>query len=106
MSAEGKPANATNKFFKNIFCAGGAAVITVNFVHPVDVVKTRLQIAGEAGRETKQHKGVTGVVKAILSEEGAGAFYKGIGAAWMREASYTSLRLGLYEPMKALTGAD
>lgn len=29
-------------FFKNIFCAGGAAVITVSFIHPIDVVKTRL----------------------------------------------------------------
>ena len=33
-------------------------------------------------------------------------FFLGIGAAWMREASYTSLRIGLYEPMKAVTGAD
>ena len=30
----------------------------------------------------------------------------GIGAASMREASYSSLRLGLYEPMKSVTGAD
>jgi hypothetical protein len=37
-------------FFKNIFCAGGAAVITVSFIHPVDVIKTRLQIQGEVGR--------------------------------------------------------
>lgn len=93
-------------FFKNIFCAGGAAVITVSFIHPIDVVKTRLQIAGEAGRQTKQYNGVSGVVKTILADEGASAFYKGIGAAWMREASYTSLRLGLYEPMKGLVGAD
>ena len=81
-------------FFKNIFCAGGAAVITVSFIHPIDVVKTRLQIAGEAGRQTKQYNGVSGVVKTILADEGAAAFYKGIGAAWMREASYTSLRFG------------
>jgi hypothetical protein len=108
MGGDGASANTSNKFFKNIFCAGGAAVITVNFIHPIDVVKTRLQIAGEAGRATtgKQYNGVSGVVKGILADEGASAFYKGIGAAWMREASYTSLRLGLYEPMKALTGAD
>lgn len=37
----------------NIACAGGAAVITVTFIHPIDTVKTRLQIAGEAGRQTK-----------------------------------------------------
>jgi hypothetical protein len=100
---EAKPKST---FFKNIFCAGGAAVITVNFIHPIDVIKTRLQIAGEVGRQTKQYNGVSGVVKSIIADEGAGAFYKGIGAAWMREASYTSLRLGLYEPMKGLVGAD
>jgi len=46
------------------------------------------------------------VIKTILAEEGAAAFYKGIQAAMMREASYTSLRIGLYEPMKGITGAD
>ena len=40
-----------------------------------------------------------------MKNEGAGAFYKGIGPAWLREASYTSLRLGLYEPVKMLVGA-
>ena len=49
---------------------------------------------------------MTGVIKTIISDEGAGAFYKGINAAYMREASYTSLRLGLYEPLKSVTGAD
>ena len=39
-------------------------------------------------------------MKVIASEEGIAAFWKGIGAAWMREASYTSLRLGLYAPIK------
>jgi hypothetical protein len=32
------------------------------------------------------------------------AFWKGIGAAWLREASYTSLRLGLYAPIKHAMG--
>ena len=69
-------------------------------------MKTRLQISGEAGGTAKQYNGVSGVIKTVLADEGASAFYKGIGAAWMREASYTSLRLGLYEPMKGLVGAD
>ena len=46
------------------------------------------------------------MIKTIIADEGAGAFYKGINAAYMREASYTSLRLGLYEPLKSVTGAD
>jgi Mitochondrial carrier protein len=37
-------------------------------------------------------------------QEGATAFWKGIGPAWLREASYTSLRLGLYSPIKHLLG--
>ena len=97
---------STGYFIKNIFCAGGAAVITVSFIHPIDVVKTRLQISGEAGREGRTYTGVGDVIKTVSAEEGASAFYKGIGAAWMREASYTSLRLGLYEPMKNVTGAS
>ena len=32
------------------------------------------------------------------------AFWKGIGPAWLREASYTSLRLGLYAPIKHVLG--
>jgi len=102
-----KKQGGSAKLIKNVICAGGAAVITVSFIHPLDVVKTRLQISGEAGRAGgKQYNGLADVVKTTISEEGAGAFYKGIGAAWMREASYTSLRLGLYEPMKGLVGAD
>ena len=30
------------KLLKNVFCAGLASVMTVTFIHPVDVVKTRV----------------------------------------------------------------
>lgn len=79
-----------------ISAAGASAVATVSFIHPIDVVKTRLQVQGGS---------ISGVVSSTVSVEGPLAFYKGIGAAWMREASYTSLRLGLYEPIKGLVGA-
>lgn len=48
--------------------------------------------------------GVVGTVKIVAAEEGVSAFWKGIGAAWAREASYTSLRLGLYDPIKTIMG--
>jgi len=88
------------KLLKNVFCAGAAAVFTVTFIHPIDVVKTRIQVAG------KGEGGLGQVIGDAMKNEGPGAFYKGIGPAWLREASYTSLRLGLYEPVKALVGAD
>lgn len=90
---------------KSIVGAGTAAVITVSFIHPIDVVKTRLQISGQGG-EGRNYKqlGMGGTVKVILKEEGVFAFWKGIKAAWLREASYTSLRLGLYSPIKHAMG--
>jgi len=89
-----------------VACAGGAAVITVTFIHPMDVVKTRLQVSGTGGGRNYAALGMGGSVKVIAAEEGISAFWKGINAAWLRESSYTSLRLGLYKPCKALLGAD
>lgn len=84
--------------------AGTAAVITVTGTHPIDVVKTRLQVSGGGGGRNYKSLGVFGTVKVVASEEGISAFWKGIGAAWLREASYTSLRLGLYAPIKSALG--
>jgi hypothetical protein len=47
-----------------------------------------------------------GTVRKVAGEEGVKALWKGVNAAWLREASYTSLRLGLYEPIKVLFGAN
>jgi len=37
-----KEGKGTAHFLKGIVCGGGAAVITVSFIHPIDVIKTRL----------------------------------------------------------------
>jgi len=60
-------------------------------------------VSGDGGRNYKA-LGIGGTVRVIAAEEGVTAFWKGIGAAWMREASYTSLRLGLYGPIKHAMG--
>jgi len=79
--------------------AGGAAVITVSFIHPIDVIKTRIQVSPEYGK-----LGMGGTAGKIVSGEGMTALWNGVNAAWLREASYTSLRLGLYEPCKVAFG--
>lgn len=41
----------------------------------------------------------------VTKEEGVRkGIYKGIEGAWMRESVYSTLRLGLYEPIKRITG--
>ena len=47
---------------------------------------------------------MSGTTKKIISSEGVSALWKGVNAAWLRESSYTSLRLGLYEPCKVAFG--
>ena len=47
-----------------------------------------------------------GTTSKVVGDEGVLALWKGVNAAWLREASYTSLRLGLYEPVKVAFGAN
>jgi hypothetical protein len=61
--------------------------------------QTRIQISVEYGK-----LGMSGTASKIVNTEGFSALWKGVNAAWLREASYTSLRLGLYEPCKIAFG--
>lgn len=87
----------------NIFTAGVSAVLTLFVVHPIDTVKTRLQIENKAKSATNSNQNsIIQTIQTIKSENGLKGFYRGIGPAIMRESTYTSLRLGLYGPIKQL----
>lgn len=73
--------------------ACGTALIAVNFTHPIETVKTRLQIGNFNFAQMRQ-------------QEGLGALFKGIQAAWLREASYTTVKLGGYPPIREAIGAN
>jgi hypothetical protein len=88
-AAPGKPG-----LFASMGMAGCTALIAVNFTHPIEVVKTRLQVEGKFSART------------FFKEEGTMALWKGIQSAWLREASYTSIKLGGYGPIRKLYGAD
>lgn len=45
-------------------------------------------------------------MKVIWVEEGVAGYYRGITASMMRELSYSSLRMGLYEPARHLIVGD
>ena len=54
----------------NLGCAGGAAVITVTFIHPIDTVKTRLQVSGTGNARNYAELGLAGTCSTIAKEEG------------------------------------
>lgn len=63
------------------------------FVQPLDLVKNRMQLSGVGGK-AKQTS--FSVIKTILANEGPLAFYNGLSAGLLRQATYTTTRLGIY----------
>jgi solute carrier family 25 (mitochondrial carrier), member 14/30 len=87
--------------------AGCSSIVAQTCTHPIETIKARMQISSEAGRANKgNYGGIGSTFKAIVKNEGFGGLYKGIAAAYARELLYSSLRLGLYEPIKKLIGAE
>ena len=94
------------------FAAGGAASCTAEICTLwIDTVKVRMQLAGQGGAAAAASGagaisgpapslGAFGTFRSIVRAEGIGGLYKGLAAALLRQASYSSLRVGIYEPIK------
>ena len=91
-AAEPKKAN----LLQSMALGGTSAVFAVNFTHPIETVKTRMQVSG---------LGIGPTVSALYTNEGVAAFWKGIAFAYGREISYTSIKLGAYAPVRDWLGA-
>jgi hypothetical protein len=72
--------------------ACSTALLAVNFTHPIETVKTRMQVGSFS-------------FGTFIKEEGVLALWKGIQPAWMREATYTTVKLGGYGPIRDALGA-
>ena len=81
----------------SIGLGGTCAVIAVNFTHPIELVKTRMQMTGA---------GVGATAGALMKNEGFLSFWKGIRAAWGRESFYASIKVGGYGPIRDAMGAN
>ncbi len=86
---------------------GMSAVVAQACCHPIETVKVRLQnevkaAAPESGRPPKLKYGsFSNGFRVILRDEGLfRGLYKGMAPATVREFSYSSVRFGLYVPIK------
>lgn len=59
-------------------------------VQPLDLVKTRIQVGGK-----NEYKGTLDAIVKIVRSDGLGV-YKGLGAGLMRQATYTTGRMGVF----------
>lgn len=62
-------------------------------VQPLDLIKNRMQLLGAEGG--KKASSVT-VVSQLIKSEGPLALYTGLSAGLLRQASYTTVRMGVY----------
>ncbi|EEH17421.2 hypothetical protein PABG_07417 [Paracoccidioides brasiliensis Pb03] len=119
MAASSTPANATNNspksslesssensssIFHNSyigpllpFINGGISGMTATAViQPIDMVKVRLQLAGEGAR-TGPRPSALGIAKQIIASGKVLDLYTGLSAGLLRQAVYTTARLGLFD---------
>lgn len=70
------------------FVNGGASgMLATCVIQPIDMVKVRIQLGeGSAGQVTRN----------MLANEGVRSFYKGLSAGLLRQATYTTARLGSF----------
>jgi len=68
------------------------------FSHPLDLIKVRLQILGEGqkGSSTVPKGAVLRTFRSIIRAEGFGGIYRGISASLLRQATFSSMRHGLF----------
>lgn len=58
------------------------------FCHPLDVIRVQMQVA--------QYSGTVDAAVSIFKKGGIGGIYAGLSAAWLRQVTYGSGRLGIY----------
>ncbi|CAL1589938.1 unnamed protein product [Knipowitschia caucasica] len=102
--AEAKP-KTSPKAVKFLF-GGLAGMGATVFVQPLDLVKNRMQLAGQ-GSKAREYKTSFHCLTSILRTEGIGGIYTGLSAGLLRQATYTTTRLGIYTILfEKMTSAD
>lgn len=87
------------------FVNGGlAGMFATACIQPVDMVKVRLQLAGE-GAKTGPKPTVMGVTKEVIASGRVLDLYTGLSAGLLRQAVYTTARLGFFDTFQNMLQA-
>jgi len=81
--------NAAWKAVKPFVNGGVSGMGATCCIQPLDIIKVRLQLGATGGP--------FGVASGIIAKEGFGALYTGISAGLLRQATYTTARLGIHQ---------
>lgn len=88
-------AAATSKRPTPFYFGGAASCVAAMVVHPFDLTKVRLQNTKGAGKQ-----GMFGTMVNIAKNEGFFRLYAGLSASILRQATYSTVRFGVYDKLK------
>lgn len=110
-SAAENPKQATSDFLHTPFMraalpfinGGAAGMVATSVIQPIDMIKVRLQLAGE-GIKTGPKPTPISVARDVVKAGKVLDLYTGLSAGLLRQAVYTTARLGFFDTfMKVLT---
>jgi solute carrier family 25 iron transporter 28/37 len=90
--------------------AGVAAMVSAAFIHPLELVKTRYQVATSdtvaavdaiAGSRSSDQKGLRQVARNVRAENGAKGFYAGFFPTLLRSVPSAIIMMLVFENLKA-----
>lgn len=73
------------------YLGGLASIGSVSFTHPLDTIKVQLQT------QQKAKFGVVGMADNMIKTTGFLSLYNGLSAAMLRQATYSTVRFGVYD---------
>merc|ERR1712169_134423 len=100
--AQAKPADLLHTPYVRAalpFINGGiAGMVATSVIQPVDMVKVRIQLAGE-GTSGGPKPSPLAVTRQIIASDKVLDLYTGLSAGLLRQAVYTTARLGMFDTL-------
>lgn len=76
--------------------SGMAAITSACIIHPIDFAKTRQQLF-RAANPGQSVPGFPKLLADVVKAEGPAGMYAGLGSSILRQATYGTARIGLYQ---------
>ncbi|KAI0095588.1 putative dicarboxylate carrier protein [Daldinia grandis] len=96
-----KAALAHERISYPFWFGGSASSFAACVTHPLDLVKVRLQL-----RTGDAPKNMSGTFVNVVRTQGVLGLYNGLSASLLRQMTYSTVRFGVYEELKAHYTAD
>lgn len=96
---EKDPTRVSRWYFGGLGAMGAAT-----FTHPIDLIKVILQTPA-VDASTKKPTVIKTTIQ-IVKQQGVLALYNGLTASWLRQATYSMTRFGIYETTKQILAGE